>query len=102
MLNIKQTHKYKKDIQKVSKYKNFNKTKLNNTLKSIIENKPLPENMHDHSLKGYPKNREIRDFHLNPDIVVIYEKTPDSIILIRIGKHNTLELTETIKHEIKE
>jgi len=96
MLNIKQTHKYKKDIQKVSKYKNFDKNKLNNILKLILENKPLPENIKDHKLKGYSKNKEIREFHLGPDIVVIYENTPDSIILIRIGKHNTLELTEKI------
>lgn len=64
----------------------------------LISNKQLPKNARNHPLsKSSPKKyRGLWDFHIAPDICVLYENNRDSIILTRIGKHNNLGLTEDL------
>ncbi|WP_243405510.1 type II toxin-antitoxin system YafQ family toxin [Solimicrobium silvestre] len=45
----------------------------------------------DHPLTGEWKDH--RDCHIKPDLVLIYQKTDDSIMrLVRIGSHSELSL----------
>ena len=46
----------------------------------------------NHPLKGYPKSRNIWECHVDPDWLLIYEKTKDRLrlILIDTGTHSDL------------
>ena len=48
----------------------------------------LPEESKEHALKG--KYNSFREFHLGGDMLVIYYKNSDEIILSRIGTHSQL------------
>lgn len=92
------TNAFKKDIKKVSQYKSFNDKLFDEYTEILLKGKPLPANTKDHALsKSSPtRYKGLRDFHLAPDICVIYKQTLDSIVFHRIGKHNNLGLTENL------
>lgn len=48
----------------------------------------LPPNLSDHLLTGDWKG--YRDCHIKPDLVLIYRKTEDALVLARIGSHSEL------------
>lgn len=89
---------FDKDLKTVKKYPNFKKDKLKYFVNLLAEGKPLPENAKNHKLgPSSPKRfKGMYDFHVAPDICVIYSMDDTSISLIRIGKHNHLGLTEDI------
>jgi len=64
----------------------------------LVNNEQLPKSAHNHPLsKSSPKKyKGLWDFHIAPDICVLYENNNDSIVLTRIGKHNNLGLTEDL------
>lgn len=52
---------------------------------------PLPERCRDHALAGDWLDH--RDCHLRPDLVLIYRKTSDDILIfVRLGSHSELGL----------
>lgn len=53
---------------------------------------PLPPKYKDHYLSGNYEGK--RDCHIRPNIVLIYQITATDLILIRLGSHNKLGLTE--------
>ncbi len=57
-------------------------------LSKLIEEKPLPEEALDHSLKG--EYKDCREFHISGDLLVIYFVADDTLNLIRIGSHSQL------------
>jgi mRNA interferase YafQ len=57
----------------------------------LLEDKPLPESAHDHSLIG--ALNDCRDCHIRPDLVLIYRKPDDDTLeLVRLGSHSELGL----------
>ena len=98
MRDLVLTTKYKKDLKGLSKNPLFSKYSviLVDYLARLQRGEPLPEKAHNHTLsKSSPKIYQgCWDFHVVPDICVIYRKTKDTIELIRIGQHNNLGLTE--------
>lgn len=46
----------------------------------------LPREYVDHPLSGNWKNH--RDFHLLPDLVVIYKPSETKVVFVRIGSHS--------------
>ena len=62
--------------------------KLAKYLTLLVEEKPLPPEALDHELLGVWQG--FREFHLGGDLLVIYRRTKDEIILARIGTHNQL------------
>ena len=56
----------------------------------LMEGAPLPTKYRDHPLKG--TRVALRDCHLRPDMdmVLIYQRTPTALKLIRIGTHADL------------
>ena len=93
---VKYTNQFKKDSQKVKQYPSFNRDTLESYVNLLASGQRLPDKAKDHALsKSSPKHyRGLRDFHISPDICVVYDLHKDSIILHRIGKHNNLGLTE--------
>ena len=85
-------------MKKVSKYPEFKKEILETYCKLLQQGEKLPAKAKNHALsKNSPSHyKGFRDFHVAPDICVIYQQTATEITLYRIGKHNNLELTEDI------
>ena len=85
MYRLHLTKKFTKDAKKL------NKNDLKHTmevLKILEKGEKLDPKYKDHALKG--EYSKYRDCHIRPDLVLIYEKREDLLILkaLRIGKHN--------------
>jgi mRNA interferase YafQ len=103
MKKIEISPRFKKDLKTVGKYNNFKDKKLSDYVNTLSDGKELPTNARDHKMsKHSPQEYQgTRNFHLAPDICVIYRMDNDNIYLLRIGKHNDLNLTEIFKRNIK-
>ena len=89
-LEIKPTKAYKTDLKK---YKNNEKvaSRLKIAIDLLINGNPLPTDYRDHIyVGGYRKYKNVRDCHILPDCVLLYTKTSDSLILIRLGNHGSI------------
>lgn len=93
--------KYKKDIKALSKTPRFKKYSalLIDYLACLQRGEKLPPAADNHPLsKSSPKvYKDCWDFHVVPDVCVIYRLTPDAVELVRIGQHNDLGLTENFE-----
>lgn len=61
---------------------------IQDVIKLLLKQAPLPEKHCDHPLTGDWVN--FRDCHVKPDLVLIYRTEGDSLILARIGSHSEL------------
>lgn len=62
--------------------------KLKKIIIMLAEEKPLPANLYDHSLKGvWSKYREL---HIAPDWLLIYRIDADVLYLTQTGSHDDL------------
>ncbi len=57
-------------------------------LNFLINDVTLPAKYKDHALKG--EFIGCRDCHIKPDLVLIYEKHENELLLIRLGSHSEL------------
>jgi len=86
-LKLIYTSQFKKDFKRVSK-QGKDLTKLEYVIENLLRNKKLEKKFKDHSLSGKWKNH--RDCHIEPDWLLIYHITRDSLILERTGSHSEL------------
>ena len=54
----------------------------------LVHDRPLPDKYRDHVLSG--EWAGCRDCHVKPDLVLIYEKIDNDLVLIRLGTHAEL------------
>ncbi|CAM4207755.1 Addiction module antitoxin [Novosphingobium lubricantis] len=54
----------------------------------LVMDEVLPPNLSDHALTGEWKG--YRDCHIKPDLILIYCKTEEALLLARIGSHSEL------------
>lgn len=78
---------FKKDIKKL---KTCDVDMVFNVLKKLADNEPLEPKFKDHALKG--ELAGFRDCHIKPDLVLVYQKLDDMLILhaVRVGSHSEL------------
>jgi mRNA interferase YafQ len=93
MRTIERTNQFKRDYKR--ELKGQHRTTLNEdfieVVTFLVNDLSLPERYRDHALTGDWK--DFRDCHIKPDLVLIYQKTDDSIFrLARIGSHSELGL----------
>ena len=86
-MKLKRHKQFVKDLRKV-KMTDEQFQKLAKYLTLLTEGRPLPPEARDHELLGIWQG--FREFHLGGDLLVIYLRTQDEIILARIGTHNQL------------
>lgn len=86
-MNLIYTSQFKKDFKRVSS-QGKDLSKLEVVIETLLIREKLDQKYKDHSLIGKWKNH--RDCHLEPDWVLIYRLTQDSLILERTGSHNEL------------
>jgi addiction module RelE/StbE family toxin len=100
MREVKITPTFKRDMKSLQKNILFRKNAsiFEKYVELLRTGQSLPEKANHHPLaKQSPKHlKGCGDFHITPDLCVIYRMTADELQLIRIGKHNQLELTENV------
>jgi len=84
-LKLIYTSQFKKDFKRVLRQRK-DLTKLEYVIETLLSNKKLESKFKDHQLSGKWKNH--RDCHIEPDWLLIYQLTIDSLILERIGSHS--------------
>lgn len=87
MLKIITTNQFKKDLKRVSK-RGKNIDKLEVIVNTLYLGKNLEVRYRNHPLTGdwFP----CLECHIEPDWLLIYQKTPTELILIRTGSHTDL------------
>lgn len=83
MKKIKTTRQFDKDLKNLGLM-----PELIDVLHALINDLAVPEKYRDHVLQGNLK--KYRECHLKPDVLLAYQITDDSIILIAIDNHNNL------------
>lgn len=87
MKKVSQTGQFSRDVKRQRKRgKDLNK--LQEVVKLLAEDIPLPANYKDHPLIGYW--HPSRDCHIEPDWILIYTTDRDSLRLERTGTHSDL------------
>ena len=83
------TKKFAKDI-KAAKKRSYDLALLDEIIKKLANDIPLPRKNKDHSLKGKFKN--LRECHVLPDWLLVYEKDAGELYLylMRTGTHSDL------------
>jgi mRNA interferase YafQ len=87
MLKTERHKQYKKDIKKV-KFSDQHFAKYIVYLSNLIQQKPLPPEALNHSLKGNYSG--YREFHISGDLLVVYMIEDETLKLIRIGSHSEI------------
>lgn len=89
MLDINTTHQFMKDLKKAKK-RGLDITKLNEVVRLIAMQEPLPAKNKDHNLSG--EYLGCRECHIQPDWLLIYKvkETVSILNLVRTGSHSDL------------
>jgi len=86
-LNLIYTAQFKKDFKRVSS-QGKDISKLETVIETLLSGNKLDPHYKDHSLVGKWKNH--RDCHIEPDWILIYRLTYESLTLERTGSHSEL------------
>lgn len=86
---IKKSSAFKKAIKKF-KHQSEVLEKIENIIDTLADNTPLDSNHKDHALKG--EYTGYRECHIEPDLLLIYKKQDDILVLVcfRLGSHSEL------------
>ena len=87
MLNLQTQKQFEKDLIKAKK-RGKDMSKINDIVTQLINSSPLPAKNREHKLQGDFKN--CWECHIEPDWLLIYQRTATDIILIRTGTHSDL------------
>lgn len=87
MLKPKYHSKFKKDILKAEK-RGKDLSKLIEIMDLLIREKPLEKKHKNHKLKGNHKQQW--ECHIEPDWLLVYEKTNTEIYFVKTGSHSDI------------
>lgn len=89
MLKIVPSNQFKKDL-KLAYKRGLDISLLNSVVNDLAEGKTLDVKYRDHNLAG--NYRSFRECHIEPDWLLIYRVTKDSLelLLFRTGTHSDL------------
>ena len=86
-MNIYYTTQFKKDYKRIKK-QNKDLDKLKFIIEKLISGQKLDLKFRDHQLSGIWKGH--RDCHIEPDWILIYRISSDTLCLERTGSHSDL------------
>ncbi|MBC8324059.1 MAG: type II toxin-antitoxin system YafQ family toxin [Verrucomicrobia subdivision 3 bacterium] len=87
MRTLRRTSRFKKDFKR-AKRAGKPLAILEETLRLLQQGKPLPAARRDHALMG--NLGDLRECHLAPDWLMVYQPTDDELVLVRLGSHSEL------------
>lgn len=79
--------RFKKDLKNAKK-QGKNLDKLQTVLEMLLNSEEIPLKYRDHQLRG--NYQGCRELHIEPDWLLIYEITPDTLYIGRLGSHSDL------------
>lgn len=90
MRKIKVRKSFEKDLKRIKKSGNYNLEKLFEIVDKLSMGLVLEEKFRDHKLSGNYEG--LRECHINPDWLLIYEIRDDELVLFlyRKGSHSDL------------
>ena len=86
MRTVRDSRQFKKDVKTAEKRRK-DLAKLKVVLSMLISGSDLPSALRDHVLTGYPGLREL---HIEPDWLLVYEIHGNVLHLRRTGSHSDL------------
>ena len=91
MLTINYQGQFKKDFKRVCR-RGWDSRKLKRVIRLIMSEEPLPVWYRDHSLECSRNYKHMRECHIEPDWLLIYQiiKPAKTLNLIRTGSHSDL------------
>lgn len=91
MLKIKLLSSFKKDYKRVLA-QGLDTKLLEEVIELLSEEKTLPPKYHDHNLTNSRKYKNMRECHIQPDWLLIYQINKKELILglVRTGSHSDL------------
>lgn len=91
MLKLEFTGQFKKDY-KIALKRGCNVSELEKVIGLLCEEKTLPPKYKDHALVNSRNYKNVRECHIEPDWLLIYQVVHDSLLLklIRTGSHSDL------------
>ena len=87
MLELKRHKQFRKDMDKTN-LSDKQYARFVSYVSILLNGNALPAEAKDHSLIGNWKG--FREFHVGGDLIVIYKKEANKLILARIGTHSQL------------
>lgn len=91
MLKIRLQRKFEKDYKQIKK-RNLPTEELWDVVRILQAQEKLPEKYRDHSLTDSKEYKNVRECHIRPDWLLIYQVNDEELILllIRTGTHSDL------------
>ena len=87
MLTPVRSAQFKRDARRMKK-RGKDMSKLRRPVLALIQQIPLPDSQRDHPLLGVWKG--YREFHIEPDWLVIYRVEGNELQMVRTGSHSDL------------
>ncbi len=89
MKELRQTAKFRREFKKVERGASRQaRESLAKALEFLANGDPLPPEFRDHALIGNWAG--FRECHIGADLLLVYETTPSTVFLTRIGSHSEL------------
>ena len=90
MYKIILTNRFKKSLRKIKKSNKHNLSDIQKLINDITHNKKLDIKFKDHKLHG--KLSQLRECHIKPNLLLVYEKDKEKLILVLVDieSHNEL------------
>jgi len=91
MLKPEFTGQFKKDY-KLALKRGLDAAKLETVVTMLCEGKELPKQYKDHQLNNSKHYKNVREYHIEPDWLLVYKAEEEVLILklIRTGTHSDL------------
>ena len=89
--SIRQTSQFKKDFKNCVK-RGLNPNEFKDVLLLLQNGETIPEKYRDHPLQPSKDYKNCRELHIEPDWLLIYKYSNESVILylVRTGSHSDL------------
>ena len=87
MLSLDRTSQFKKDVKRIKK-RGKKLDKLRKVIEVLVSGKELGLRYHDHILQG--QYATVRECHIEPNWLLLYQFSESKLILIRTGTHADL------------
>ncbi|HEC32743.1 MAG TPA: type II toxin-antitoxin system YafQ family toxin [Candidatus Kaiserbacteria bacterium] len=90
MYKIILTNRFKKSLRKIKKSNKHNLSDIQKLINDITHNKKLDIKFKDHKL--HRKLSQLRECHIKPNLLLVYEKDKEKLILVLVDieSHNEL------------
>lgn len=90
MYLIRTTKTYRREYKRISRHKDFDKDLLDKVIDTLARGNKLPNKYRDHQLTA--ELRDYRECHIKGDILLVYQKYKNELILLLadLGSHSSL------------